>query len=121
MSPRIFRPSHPKPLAHPVINLPLEAFWGIAEAESSFNTFAIGPDGFDHGLWQVRSFYNQERGIVNAFDPIETTRWAAKNFQKNLAYFRNIDKAITSHKRGRGWTDKKGIDRKYVKRVKEGL
>jgi hypothetical protein len=114
----IYRPSHPIPWCRPVVNLPLSLFWGIAHAESDFYTFAIGPDGFDHGFWQVRSFYNVERGIKNAFDPIETTRWAVGNFTKNLDYFRSVDKAISAHKRGRDWVRKHGIDREYIAKVK---
>jgi len=106
------------PLVHPVINLPLFAFWGIAATESDFDPLAISKDGADLGMWQLRSFYNRERGIKNPFDPIESTRWAAKNFGKNMAYFGNVDKAISAHLRGRAWVKRHGIDREYLRRVR---
>jgi hypothetical protein len=115
---RIYRPSHPLPCYRPVVNLPLATFWGIARAESGFDPFAIGRDGFDLGLFQHRSFYNAERGIVNPFDPAESTRAAVKLFTKNLAYLGSIDKAVSAHRRGRGWVLKNGIDQEYLNRVK---
>jgi hypothetical protein len=116
----IYRPSHPIPWCRPVVNLPLSLFWGIAHAESDYNPMAVGIDGADLGMWQFRSFYNVERGLVNPFDPVESTQKAVVLFTKNLAYFRNVDKAITSHKRGRDWTRKHGIDREYIAKVKGG-
>jgi len=115
---RIYRPSHPMAVYRPVVNLPLAVFWGIAETESDFDPLAISKDGADLGMWQLRSFYNRERGIKNPFDPVESTRWAAMNFGKNMAYFCNVDKAISSHLRGRAWVKRHGIDREYLRRVK---
>jgi hypothetical protein len=116
---RLYRPSHPMPFPRPVVNLPLSAFWGIAHAESDFDPGAIGyKDGLDLGMWQFRVMYNRERGLVNPFDPVESTQKAIVLFQKNFAYLKTIDRAITAHKRGRGWVLKHGIDKDYVKLVK---
>jgi hypothetical protein len=114
----IYRPSHPIPWARPVVNLPLSLFWGIAHAESDYNPMAVGKDGADLGMWQFRSFYNAERGLRNPFDPVESTQKAVVLFTKNLAYFRNVDKAISAHKRGRDWVRKHGIDWEYIAKVK---
>jgi hypothetical protein len=103
----------------PAINLPLEYFWGIAHVESDFDPMAIGyKDGLDLGMWQFRVMYNRERGLVNPFDPVESTQKAIVLFQKNFAYLKTIDKAISAHKRGRGWVQKHGIDKEYIKLVK---
>jgi hypothetical protein len=118
-SAKIYRPSHPPNLAHSSASLPLAYFWGIAHAESSFKADAIGPDGLDRGLWQFRATYDKERGIVNPFDPVESTRAAVKLFTANLSKLKRIDLAVTAHKRGAGWAKRNGIDAQYLRRVKE--
>lgn len=118
LSGRVYRPSHPEPLPRSNASLPLAAFWAIAHAESDFDPLAIGPDGRDHGLWQFRVYFNRERGLINPFDPMESTRAAVKLFQANFASLRKIDKAISAHRRGREWVRKHGIDRGYVARVR---
>lgn len=115
----MYRPSEPKAVVRPVVNLPLQIFWGIAHAESDFDPLAIGPDGRDLGMWQFRVYYNRERGLVNPFDPVESTQKAVTLFTKNLAYLKSIDKAVSAHKHGRDWAEKNGIDKEYLARVKQ--
>ena len=116
-SARIYRPSHPPPLAHPVAMIAPTAFWGIALAESSFKADAVSPDGMDRGLFQYRKTYDAERGLVNPFDPLESTRLAAREFREHFAELGSVELAITAHKRGLGGTKRNGIDRDYVAKV----
>ena len=118
-SAKIYRPSHPPNLAHAHASLPLAYFWGIAHAESSFKADAIGPDGLDRGLWQFRATYDKERGIVNPFDPVESTRAAIKLFEGNLSALGSVELAVTAHCRGRGGARANGVDARYFERVKE--
>jgi hypothetical protein len=115
---RLYRPSHPVALGHSNASLPLAYFWGIAGAESSFQADAVSPDGHDRGLWQFRDLYDAERGLVNPFDPVEATRHAVKLFSKNFAALGSVNKAVTAHKRGAGWTRRNGVDREYLAKVK---
>jgi hypothetical protein len=117
-SAKVYKPSHPPNLAHAHASLPLAYFWGIANAESSFNADAIGPDGLDRGLWQFRATYDKERGIVNPFDPIEATRHAVKLFTGNLAALGSVELAVTAHCWGRGGARANGVDARYLARVK---
>jgi hypothetical protein len=115
---RLYRPSHPVALGHSSAALPLAYFWGIAGAESSFDPLAIGLDGHDRGLWQYRDLYDAERGLVNAFDPVESTRLAAKEFQEHLAALGSVELAVTAHKRGKAGARLHGVDREYLAKVK---
>lgn len=115
---KIYRPSRPPPIKHQLSSIPLQYFWGIAREESGFDPLAIGEDGFDHGLWQFRVFYNAERGLDNPFDPVESTEKAIANWNKNYRALGTIDRAITAHRRGLAWTRKHGIDREYVRKVR---
>ena len=117
-SARVYRPSHPPPLAHPVAMIAVQAFWGIPVAESHFNADAVSPDGMDRGMWQYRKTYDAERGLVNPFDPVESTRLAAKEFRRHFAALGSIDLAITAHRRGFAWTKRHGIDREYIARTR---
>jgi hypothetical protein len=118
-SAKVYNPSHPPNLAHAHASLPLAYFWGIANAESSFNADSIGPDGLDRGLWQFRATFDKERGIADPFDPIKATRAAVKLFTANLAKLKSVGLAVTAHKRGAGWAKRNGIDARYLGRVKE--
>lgn len=115
---RIYKPSRPPPIKHQLASLPLRYFWGIAREESGFDPLAIGRDGFDHGMWQFRVFYNPERGLENPFDPVESTQKAIVNWNKNYALLGDIDRTITAHRRGLTWARRHGVDREYVRRVK---
>jgi hypothetical protein len=115
---KIYRPSHPAALVHPAVALPLSDFWGIPGAESSWRWWAVSRDGHDRGLWQMRDLFDAERGIVNPFDPIESTRAAVKLFTENFAYLGRVDLAVTAHKRGAGWARANGVDMEYLERVR---
>lgn len=114
----IYHVPHPVRIKPVPASLPLRLFWGIANTESEFNPLAIGPDGHDRGLWQFRDKYDAERGIVNPFDAIESTRHAVTLFEGNLAALGDIELAITAHRRGRTWARENGVDRGYVERVR---
>jgi hypothetical protein len=115
-----YKPSHPTALPHPSYALPLADFWGIAGAESDMRADAVSPDGHDRGLWQFRDCYDAGRGLVNPFDPVESTDLARKEFVERLAEFGTVELAITGHKRGAGWVRANGVDREYVAKVRGG-
>jgi hypothetical protein len=69
-------------------------------------------------MWQFRVYFNRERGLINPFDPIESTQKAIELWYKNYAALGDIDRAITAHKHGLTWARRHGIDQKYVARVK---
>lgn len=118
LSAKVYRPSHPKALPHPVAMIALDAFWGIAKAESDFRADAVSPDGMDRGLWQFRKTYDAGRGLKNPFDPVESTRLAAKEFRRNFAILGSVDLAVTAHRRGLAGAMKHGIDREYIARTR---
>lgn len=117
LSGREYRPSHPPPLGHHLPKVPPKILWGVAFAESSFDPLAISRDGFDCGLFQLRAHYNIERGVANAFDPVEATRHAEKILAQGIAEL-GLDGGIASYRQGIRGVRRFGIERWYVDRVK---
>ena len=117
-SARIYRPSHPPPLAHPVAMIAIQAFWGIPVAESHFDADAVSPDGMDRGMWQYRKTYDAERGLVNPFDPLESTRLAAREFRAHFAALGSVELAVTAHHAGLAGARRNGVDWEYIARTR---
>jgi len=108
----------PFPLKRTHYAIPVFLFWGIAKVESDYDPLAVGEDGHDKGMWQFRDLYNEERRLINPFDPVESTEKAIVLFTSNLDYFCDVERAISAHKRGRRWVSIHGVDEEYVSLVK---
>ena len=112
---RVYRPSHPSSLAHPVYMQP-SLVWGHALAESSMNPDAISKDGHDRGMFQFRDTYDAERGIKDPFNPVESVGHARDILLDNLAEL-PLPLAITAYKWGKAGARAHGIDQEYVAKV----
>ena len=117
LSGRVYIPSHPRALAHPHALVPPSILWGVAAAESDGDPRALSHDGRDRGLFQLRRDFDEYRGVVDPFDPLEAMGHAQRILWADYRALGRWDKAITAYAHGRTWTRIHGVDREYVRRV----
>jgi hypothetical protein len=78
---------------------------GVMMAESSGRHLAVSPDGLDHGLFQLRVLYHDERakrwGPFDPFDPGESALIAARIIAADRAALGDWRLAVAAYKQGR--------------------
>jgi membrane-bound lytic murein transglycosylase MltF len=117
---KIYIPSKPPNLKHQLNKVSPKILWGLALNESNMNPNAISKDGMDRGLFQLRKIYDKLRGVINPFDPVESTHHAITILQNNYSIFHNTPKMLAAYRQGIGGVQKNGIDhgsKAYVKRI----
>lgn len=107
----------PHAFARPPQLVPPSILWGVAAAESSLQHDAISPDGRDRGIFQLRRDYDAERGVVDPFDPVESTRHASRILAENFAQLKTWRRAIAAYRQGVRGVRENGVDQWYVDRV----
>jgi hypothetical protein len=121
---RLYRPSHPRALAHPVALVPPSLLWGHGFAESSLRADPPHPDPLDVGMFGLRETaeIHAERaakwGEYDARNPVQAWHIAAHVIADNLAAFDSLDMATTAYKWGPTGARSRGVDREYVERVR---
>jgi soluble lytic murein transglycosylase-like protein len=115
---RLYRPSHPRALAHPVVAVPLSLLWGIARAESGFDPLAVSPDGRDRGMFQLRRDFDEARGVIDPFDPVESVGHAVRILEDARARLGSWDLAVAAYRQGVRGVRRDGATRWYVARVR---
>jgi hypothetical protein len=115
---RLYCPSHPHALAHPVAQVPPSILWGVAHAESDFNPLAVSPDGRDRGMFQLRDGCTDVR---DPFDVAEAAHVAAGILARDRAELGSWPLAMTAFRWGRRGARAHGVDWEYVQRVQGGL
>lgn len=97
----------------------------IALVESGERDDAIGPDGLDHGRFQLRALYHAERaakwGNFDPFDPVQAARIAALILEESYLALGSWPLAISAYNRGIAGTKKRGIASNYLKKVRLSL
>jgi hypothetical protein len=97
----------------------------IALVESGERDDAVGPDGLDHGRFQLRALYHAERsakwGNFDPFDPVQSARIAALILEENYRALGSWPLAISAYNRGISGTKKRGIATNYLKKVRLSL
>jgi hypothetical protein len=83
--------------------------WGIAYNESAFKLDAVSQDKQDRGWFQLRKQYDESRGVVNAFDPIESTGHAIKIIVANFKALKKTPEALAAYRQGVGSVRMNGI------------
>lgn len=120
-SARVYRPSHPAPLAHPVALVPASILWGVAAAESGLDPLAVSPDGRDRGMFQLRRDYDEARGVIDPFDPVEALGHARRILAADYLALGSWDAALTAYRHGRAGYLAHGVDAEYVSKVRSGI
>lgn len=99
---------------------------GIRFAESSYGANIDHPDPYDTGDFGLheKPSYRAERvekwGGYNPYCPLDSAIIAGYIIMENYRIMGDMDKAISAYRRGRTGTNRNGIDRLYVDRVKYG-
>jgi len=118
-SSRIYRPSYPPPLAHPVAFVPPSILWGIVAAESDGDPRAMSKDGRDHNLFQIR---DPEQYVWEmSTHRLTTTKLVIRRLVAARRILGSWDMAITSHRWGIRGAQEHGVDAWYVARVRGEL
>lgn len=114
-SSRIYRPSHPPPLAHSRCEVPLCILWGVAKAESDYYRWAVSADGQDMGMFQLRAKYYKG---IDPFDVVCAEEEAQSTLMRNYRVLRSWPRALTAYHCGINFEKRtKWVDKEYVKRV----
>ena len=99
---------------------------GIRYAESSYGTNCAHPDPLDIGDYGLHETpeYHAERaskwGEYSPYCPLQSAIIAGHIIMENYRIMGDIDSAISAYRRGRNGTNRNGIDRMYVHKVKLG-
>ena len=109
----------------PWYDCPGSLLQAIALVESGERDDAIGPDGLDHGRFQLRALYHAERaakwGNFDPFDPVQAARIAALILEESYRALGSWPLAISAYNRGIAGTKKRGIASNYLKKVRLSL
>jgi len=112
-------------IAEEVTGAPANILRAIAIVESNEKDTAIGDDGISKGRMQINELYRKERiqkyGYYDPFNPLDSVILSGYIYMANLRIFKNVDKAIASHRQGRTGVIKNGATMWYVNRVKRYL
>lgn len=118
---RLYYPSHPPPMERRESQVPPSILWSIAMVESSMDRLAVSHDGLDHGMFQLRCLFHEERarkyGAFDPFDAADSARIAVRILLDAHSRFRDWPRAITSFHRGVAWTRRHGVDTIYIRKV----
>jgi hypothetical protein len=109
-------------IAAALTGCPEEVLRGIAFAESSFRSDAVGDDGVSIGLCQINERYRAERvakwGEYNPWCPLDSLMLTGRIYQENLRILGSQDLAIAAHRQGAAGVKRDGPAGWYVARVK---
>ena len=109
-------------IGHRATQISPRILWGLAYVESNYDTYAIGPDKHDRGMFQLRDRYDKARGVINPFDPVESYKHATKILLDNFSALHSWRKAIAAYNQGLTSVNRDGIRvHKYVKHVLEAI
>jgi len=119
LSGHIYIPSHPPQIRHYTYQVSPRILWGLAHAESDFDTYAISRDGHDKGMFQLRDTYNKLRNVKNPYDPVESARHASRILLDNLIECKTTVRALAAYRQGTNGVKKHGITKEsYLYAVK---
>ena len=122
-SARVYIPSRPQALAHPVQIVQPSILWGHAFAESDFEPAPKHINPIDKGMFglhetaEIHAERARKWGEYDPLNPVQAWRIAAHIMAENLAAFDSLEMGVTAYRWGQGGARLHGVDKIYVARV----